>query len=139
MSHIDRIRRCALLAPVALPVAFAVATRSTTPAEAQELTSDQNIRIADASATADAAPSTAALGKAVEKIRNAGTVGYTGDADVDFIRTMIPVHEGAIAAAKVARDYGSDPDVRKLAESMLTQQQNQLDWMKDWLRHHNAP
>ena len=57
----------------------------------------------------------------------------TGDPDKDFATMMIPHHEGAIAMAKVVLQYGDDPDIRALAESIVKSQSDEVQWMKDWL------
>lgn len=128
MSTIDRTRRIALLSPLAFAGMAGVLRAQ-----------DANVRLADASATADAAPSTSAISHDLQATRDAMKIGYTGDADIDFVRAMIPMHRGVIAMAKVARDYGDDPDVRKLAETMIGQRQTELDWMEDWLKRNGTP
>jgi uncharacterized protein (DUF305 family) len=61
-------------------------------------------------------------------------VPYTGDADVDFIKGMIPHHQGAIDAAKVALQFAKDPEVLKLAQEIAAAQEGEISFMNDWLK-----
>lgn len=61
---------------------------------------------------------------------------YSGDADVDFIKGMMPHHQGAIDMAKIELKYGKDAEVKKLAEDIIKAQETEITFMKGWLAKH---
>lgn len=70
------------------------------------------------------------------KMHNNMAMEMTGDADVDFMMSMIPHHQGAIDMANVLLKFGKDPVTRKLAEDIIKAQQSEIAMMKDWLAKH---
>lgn len=53
-------------------------------------------------------------------------VPYTGDADVDFAKCMIPHHQAAIDMAKVQLEFGRGLEMRKLAEDVSAAQEAEM-------------
>ena len=68
-----------------------------------------------------------------EKMHKAMAVELTGDADLDFIRGMIPHHQGAVEMVRVVFEHGKDPTVRKLAQAVIATQEQEIDVMQRWL------
>lgn len=91
----------------------------------------------DMAAMADT-PASKAFAGANAKMHTDMAIEYTGNADVDFVRGMIPHHQGAIDMARVVLEHGSDPEVRKLAEEVIKAQEGEIAWMQEWLAK-NAP
>jgi uncharacterized protein (DUF305 family) len=61
-------------------------------------------------------------------------VGSSGDSDVDFVKLMLPHHQAAIDMAKTQLLYGKDPQMRRLAQEIITDQQSEIELMQRWLK-----
>jgi uncharacterized protein (DUF305 family) len=78
-------------------------------------------------------PSTAAFLAANEKMHREMALQFTGDADRDFAAAMIPHHEGAIDMARIQIQYGRDPDMRRLAEAVIREQEREIAELRAFL------
>ncbi|MBL8696991.1 MAG: DUF305 domain-containing protein [Alphaproteobacteria bacterium] len=77
-----------------------------------------------------ASPSTRAYRQANERMHKDMAIRFTGDADKDFAAGMIPHHQGAIDMAKVVLAHGKDPEIRKLAEDIISAQEKEIAQLK---------
>jgi uncharacterized protein (DUF305 family) len=61
-----------------------------------------------------------------------------GAAEHDFVTMMIPHHQGAIDMAKALLLYTQDPELRNIAQGIITEQQNEIKVMQAWLQRYQA-
>jgi len=82
----------------------------------------------------DTGPSSLAFHGINMKMHGAMDIAFTGNADVDFVKGMIPHHAGAVDMAKTVLAFGKDPEVRKLAEEIIKAQESEITILQGWLR-----
>jgi uncharacterized protein (DUF305 family) len=63
------------------------------------------------------------------------SIDPSGDGDVDFVRLMLPHHQAAIDMAKTELMHNKDPEMRRLAQEIITDQQSEIELMQRWLKH----
>ena len=57
----------------------------------------------------------------------------TGAVNADFLRLMIPHQQGAVDMARIVVDQTDDPEVRALAEHIITEQEAKMAEMEAML------
>ena len=82
--------------------------------------------------TADTAATTA-YKAAMDGMMGGMMMSYSGNPDVDFVKAMVPHHQGAVDNARIVLQYGTDPEVRKFAEGVIAAQEAEIKWMNEWL------
>jgi uncharacterized protein (DUF305 family) len=118
----------------------AAAQTSTSPhdftlAAGQTTTQGQGMTDADSPGTKEPPPSAAtkAYKAAALQMHKDMAVRYSGNADKDFAATMAAHHKGAMEMAKVELKYGTDPEMRKLAEKIVASDEKEIGLMRAWL------
>jgi uncharacterized protein (DUF305 family) len=52
--------------------------------------------------------------------------------DLRFLNAMLPHHEGAVTMAKEALEKSDRPEIKQLAQEIVSSQQQEIDQMKQW-------
>ncbi len=75
-----------------------------------------------------------AYAKSMENMHGEMTLGVADPVpDMAFARGMLPHHIAAVDMAKVQLEYGTDEEMRQLAQDVIDNQQTEIDVMKNWI------
>ena len=75
-----------------------------------------------------------AYAKSMENMHGEMTLGVADPVpDMAFARGMLPHHIAAVDMAKVQLEYGTDEEMRLLAQDVIDNQQTEIDVMKNWI------
>ena len=86
-------------------------------------------------AETDPDPDWSKLISSMDKMHMAmGEIEKSGNGDVDFVRLMLPHHQAAVDMARTQLLYGKDPQMRELAQKIITDQQSEIGLMQRWLQ-----
>ncbi|HWL81673.1 MAG TPA: DUF305 domain-containing protein [Roseomonas sp.] len=91
---------------------------------------------ADHAASAGAQTESAATAEyraAAERMHRDMNVPLSGNADRDFAQGMIAHHQGAIDMARTQLRYGKDPVLRKMAEEIIANQEQEIAVLRNYL------
>jgi uncharacterized protein (DUF305 family) len=84
-------------------------------------------------------PDWAEFGVSMSKMHLAmASVESSSNSDIDFVRLMLPHHQAAIDMARTQLMYGTDPQMRRLAQEIITDQQSEIELMQLWLKQHGT-
>jgi uncharacterized protein (DUF305 family) len=86
-----------------------------------------------APAAAGDTASTKAFKVANDKMHGGMNIPFSGNADVDFAKGMIPHHQGAVDMAKIVLEHGKDPALKKLARDIIKAQDKEIAFMQRWV------
>ena len=111
----------------------AVHAQSQTPMDHSKMDQTKMRAMAPAAGAPTDKPATKAFMAANDRMHADMAITYSGNADVDFIKGMMPHHQGAIDMAKIELEHGKDPKARKLAREIIKAQNTEIAFMKAWL------
>ena len=95
------------------------------PPQGPDLRSDKATASSDWSQLEESMAKMHVAMRSVERSRNS---------DVNFVRLMLPHHQAAIDMARTQLMYGKDPEMRRLAQEIITDQQSEILVMQLWLK-----
>ncbi|MDT7933839.1 MAG: DUF305 domain-containing protein [Sphingomonadaceae bacterium] len=90
----------------------------------------------DQRVTPDADAAHRELDRINARMHAAMDVKPTGNLDADFVRSMLPHHQGAIDAAELMLRQSNDPRIRTLARGIIVAQKREQMFMRAWLKEH---
>ena len=88
------------------------------------------LTVAAASAPTPKSEFTREMTATIDSMMNSMQVRPTGDTDRDFAAMMIPHHQGAIKMAVAELRYGSNPQLKRIAQEIIVDQQQEIAAMR---------
>jgi len=70
------------------------------------------------------------MNAAMDRMMDSMHVQASGDVDRDFAAMMIPHHQGAIEMAVAELRYGTNPQLRRIAQEIIVDQQQEIAAMR---------
>src|SRR6202022_126137 len=86
--------------------------------------------VADRPGQSDEQPFLSENEPAMNKMMADMTIKPTGDVDRDFVAMMVPHHQGAIDMAKAELKYGHNEQLRRIAQEIVVNQQQEIAVMR---------
>lgn len=75
--------------------------------------------------------------KAMTRMNNEIMIGIVyNDPDTAFAKTILALHRGAISMAELQLKYGTDSELKLLAQQIIDSQQQKIDISNKWLASH---
>jgi hypothetical protein len=115
-----------------MPFIFRSTARLTVVAAAMAMLSTSLVAFAagPASATAEEAPFLSENDKAMTKMMDDMSIKPSGDVDQDFVAMMVPHHQGAVDIAQAELRYGHNERLRRIAQEIVVEQQQEIIAMR---------
>lgn len=73
---------------------------------------------------------------AMEKMHKTMADATDADPTKSFAKKMIVHHKGAIDMSQIVLKYTKDEQIMKMANKMISEQQNEINELNDWLAKH---
>lgn len=118
---------------VKLPVrmiATAIALAFSTP---MAMAQDKVDHSAHGMAATSTAPWAAPYDAANAVMHQGMAITYSENPDLDFARAMLAHHEGAVAMAEIQLEFGTDPEMRALAQAIIDAQGPEIEQMRAFI------
>lgn len=110
-------------------LALATAALVALPAAAQQKTDHSN----HATHTAENAPWAAPYDAVNAAMHEGMAIAYSANPDLDFARAMLAHHQGAVDMAKIQLQFGTDPEMRALAQAIIAAQGPEIEQMRAFI------
>jgi uncharacterized protein (DUF305 family) len=72
----------------------------------------------------------AEMNHSMMRMHSAMAVSPSGDIDADFVAMMVPHHQGAIDMAQIELRYGRNEQLRRIAQEIIVDQQQEIAVMQ---------